>query len=241
MRNSKILAATAAAALLPLAMVSGPASAQNTIDNTMTNIVTIVDSCDLVAIGVDFGIRPGSITSDIVSVTANTPEGNTVSGNGDHTSAGEDGVNGSDGDDTLSLTTGVGVVDTVINTALATALGQVTGGLIPGVFAACTSTPIGLDVAGTDLPIDVAGTGTPVNIEDLTLLPDADGANGAAGSITYDLTFVPVVTSTPGGIPSVPAIYVGIYPVTGTIPAADNTGVITSGYYTDELTATLEF
>lgn len=233
----------AAATLLGAAGVANAAS----VENSMTNIVTIIDSCDVVAIGVDFGIRSGSITSDVTAALiagSNTTAGNTATGNTAHPDAGKDGgATATPEEDTLTLSTGVGVVDTVISTALTDVLTALTG---PGVYAACTTTPTRLFLesqangkAIAELPV-TAGV---VNVD--TFQSDLAGVDGPAltdnGKIDYKLAFAGTVASVPGGVPGVPAIYTGIYTAIGTIPAATNTDLKPTGHYTDVALATLEF
>lgn len=230
----------AAATLLGAAGAANAAS----VTNDMTNIVTIIDSCDIVAIGVDFGIRSGSITSDVIAslaVGSNTTTGNTATGNSAHPDAGKDG--GATNDDELTLSTGVGVVDGVIATALTNVIAAATG---PGVYAACTTTPTKLTVASAangKAPADLPVAAGVVNVD--TFNSDLAGVSGPAdtdnGTIDYKLAFAGVVASVPGGVPGVPAIYTGLYTAIGTIPAATNTDLKPTGHYTDVATATLEF
>jgi len=224
---------------------AGAVNAAN-VTNDMTNIVTIVDSCDVVAIGIDFGIRSGSISTDIIAALAigsNTTAGNTATGNTGHPDAGKDG--GVANDDELSLTTGVGAVDSVITTALGPLLAAIGG---PGVYAACTTTPTALTVASVangkaaaNLNVTVtAGTTNNSFSSDLAGL-DGDALTNS-GKIDYSITFTETVISTGGtGIPGVPAIYTGLYVGVGTIPAATNADLKPTGHYTDVATATLEF
>lgn len=225
-----------ASATLATAFVAPMALAQGSISNTMTNIVTIVDSCDLAAIGIDFGVQPGSISSDIVGTQANTTAGNLLSGNGTHPDAATDGG----ADDTLSLNTPVAALNGPISTALSTLVGT-----LPGVFVACTSTPSTLVVDGADgdatLSLDTVAAATPNTDFDSELLPSAGGAAGATGSIDYTVQFTGVVASVDLGVPGAPALFTGVYTAVGTIPAASNTDVKTAGFYSDVATATLTF
>lgn len=227
---NKLAIATAATAFVaPMTLAQGTAS------NTMTNIVTIVDACDIAAIGIDFGVQPGTISADIVGVTANTTAGNTITGNTAHPDAAADG--GAANDDELSLTTPVAALNGPITTALSTLIGT-----LPGVFVACTATPTSLVVTGDDadatLDLTTAGAVTPNTDFDSELTPVGGGAEG---TIDYNITFTGVVASVDLGVPGVPALFTGVYTAVGTIPAATNTDVKTAGFYSDVATATLTF
>ena len=107
---SKLALAASTAIFAPLASAA-------TLTNNMTNIVTIVDACDMIAIGVDFGIQPGTITDPITSMNANTMVGNQVTGNVDHPNAMADGMDGTEGDE-LTLVTPIALVNTVASAAM---------------------------------------------------------------------------------------------------------------------------
>lgn len=231
--NKKINAGIFAAIGASIGLVS-PAIMAATASNNMTNIITIVDSCDIVAIGVDFGVNPGSIETDIVSDTPNTAAGAGISGNAAHPSSGEDG--GAANDDVLELSTGVAAVDGSISDAL-----DDVDATDPGVFVVCTTTPSSLvvDGAGTDATLDLVSATSTNDQFTSELVPDDENADGATGSIDYRLSFDGQVSNTAvAGVPGIPSIFTGSYTATGTVPAPQQA---TSGYYTDVAVATLTF
>lgn len=245
----KIALTAASAAILGL---SNSAAQAETITNSMTNIVTLVDACDMIAIGVDFGVRPSSLAADITNVLTpnNATTGQSVTGNGDHTDSNADGAggvnqdtSGSTNDDTLSLVSGVGAVDTAINLALSTVPTTV-----PGVFVVCTTTPTSLTVASdaansTPVTLPLASGAANVDTFQSDMFGNGDNGAAAAHNVNYRLAFAgPVASVAVPAIPGLPGVFTGFYTATGRILASEQTdGAHPAGYYTDVATATLEF
>lgn len=127
----KMKALTTLTAASLLAATTGGVHAQ-TVSDTMTNIATVADACDVVAVGVDFGIVPLPIPpTGVPGVLPNVAAG--VTG---HPNAGADGA------DSLSLL-GIAVPFTSA----------------PGVYVACTMAPISIGMSGANggsLPLPVA-------------------------------------------------------------------------------------
>lgn len=206
--------------------------------NTMTNIVTFADACDIAAIGIDFGVNPLAIPAGgITSVNANTSTGNAVTGNTDHPNAAADG--GAANDDTLSLTTGVAAVDTAISTALSTVIGN-----LPGVYVACTATPTAITVTSSaagstpySLPVTVGGV--PAG-NFAGKMAGVGGGAGAANTVDYTITFTGTpATSDPAGL-GIVTLFIAAYTASGTIPQAQ-TGTVVSGFYADAAVAQVDF
>lgn len=230
--------------------VSQAASAATTLTNTMTNIVTVAAGCDIAAVGIDFGIitaipAGGTTTTNTPNTTAGVlVTGNNASGHPNQaydggataTSDTSPAVTAS-GNDTLSLTTPVGAVNGVLNTVIAA---------VPlasaGVYVVCTATPSSLTLTSS-----VAGSTTVAKV-----LPLATGASSTATSsklagvgggaiatdiIDYDLTFAGVVANQAVPVVGI-SVFSGTYLATGklTAPASPK-----QGYYTDVVTATLNF
>lgn len=101
--------------------VAGAAPAQSF--DTMTNIATVADVCDVVAVGVDFGIVPVPIPpTGVPGVLPNITAGATG-----HPDA------GADGSDSLTL---LGITVPFAAT--------------PGVYVACTAEPLSISMSGTN-------------------------------------------------------------------------------------------
>ncbi|HUS23757.1 MAG TPA: hypothetical protein VM369_02325 [Candidatus Binatia bacterium] len=226
---------TAAAAAAALVAAGAQAGSQS---NTMTNIATVADACDIVAVGVDFGITTVPLpATGIIAVTPNTSLGNLVTGNTSHPSAAVDG--GAGNDDTLSLATPISALNSLISPLLSGVVGA-----LPGLYVACTTSPTSVQLlsaaAGAvsyNLPISLGGL--PVGTYSGRMTGVGGGATGA-NSIDYTMTFIgsPVSTAVGGGFPL--SVFIGAFTVTGTIPAAQS-GTIVPGYYRDSATAQVNF
>lgn len=233
--NQRIASKALAAAVIGGMSLSAHA---DSLTNTMTNIVTVVDSCDIVAVGVDFGVVGAAIpAAGISSVVANSSAGNLITGNTTHPNAAAD--DGAGTDDVLTLNTGISALDGAISTVLSTVVGNV-----PGIYVACTTTPTAITVTSTgsgattyNLPTTLAAA--PVG----TMAGKMAGVGGAAtASNTVDYTMVfagaPVV-SDPGSLGLV-NLYVAAYTVTGLISATQS-GSVVPGFYADAAVAQVDF
>ena len=134
---------TAAAIALSLAAPVHAGSATN----VMNNIVTLADACDIVAIGIDFGVKSAPIPAAGYSgvVTTNTTTGNALTGNTPHPNAAADSASSGDGttgNNNLSLSTGISALDGTVSTILSSVIGA-----LPGVYVACTATPTSITKA----------------------------------------------------------------------------------------------
>jgi hypothetical protein len=219
------------------ALVSATAAA-GTATNTMTSIATVTDACDIVAVGLDFGITSLPLpATGIISATPNTSAGNAVSGNSLHPNAANDG--GAGNDDELALST----PDATTTGLIATVLGTISTAA-SGVFVACTTTPTSISVtsgaAGAtpySLPTTVGGSPSG------TFAGKMGGVGGGAGgsnALDYTITFVgtPVSTAIVGGLPV--TIFTAAFLGTGTVPATQG-GTVVPGYYADVATAQVDF
>ena len=218
-------------------LAAGSASA-GTETNTLTNIVTVADACDIVAVGVDFGITTAPIAAaGVTSIAPNTTTGNTATANTSHPDAAADG--GAGNDDELTITTPVAALNALISPLL-----SAVATTAPGVYVACTTTPTAISVlsasAGAvafDLPVTVGGTpsGTYAG-----KMEGVGGGAAAANTIDYTLTFAGTPTSTALGGGFSIDLFVGAFLATGTIPGVQ-TGTVVPGYYTDIATAQVDF
>ncbi|MED5389686.1 MAG: hypothetical protein VX793_12580 [Pseudomonadota bacterium] len=213
------------------------------VTNTMTNIVTLADACDVAAIGTDFGVLSAPIPSGGVNnvITANTATGNAVTGNDAHPNAGADG--GAGNDDTLELNTPIAT----LNTALAAILDPLTAQAltVPGVYVACTTTPVSVTLEGPRV------TGGSVNFTTTTtagsqgpiLTSIMDGVGGGAvattNQVNYELSFTETVVSQ--DVLGLVNLFTGVYTSIGSIPGDQTGNTVVAGNYTDVLTATVEF
>lgn len=229
MKISTMLQSTAASAAL---LVAAQANA-GSVTNTMTNIVTVADACDVVATGVDFGITTIPLpATGIPSILANDSVGNAVTGNaGLNPSAGSDGGAG----DTLSLTTPIAAVNTVIN-GLLSAINV----SVPGVYVVCTTTPtaITLTSGANNLSLDTAIAAFSGTFNS-TMTGVGGGATGS-NAISYSLTIVGTPVSTAvAGLPV--NVFTAAFVATGLIPASQTGNTIVPGYYSDTATAQVDF
>jgi hypothetical protein len=214
----------------------------------MTNIITLVDACDIIAIGIDFGVHPAALTDDINAVvTANTALADTSGTPAAHPHKDFDGsaadsadadTTGTSGDDVLSLSTGT-PLDTVINTAIG--LAGATDGL-PGVYVACTVAPTALQLTSANMgaPVDLPFTAGDVGPTNVVSEMDGDGGGAVQGtdSVDYQIDFTSLIVSDPAGLLPV---YTGFHTAVGSVVAGDQDGTHPSGYYFDTITATLTF
>lgn len=228
MRNFKILAAAAAASFIPMTS----AMAQGTETNELRNVVEMVGACDIVAIGVDFGINGTAIpATGIVSASPNTAAG-AVNVSAAHPDRDKDGGAGAvGGDDELRL-----LVNGVEIPGSAALLGTVVSAS-PGVFVACTATPDAISIEGADLASTSLPTGPGAPVPITSKMSGVGNGATAANQVDYSMNFVPVVV--PGGDLG---LFIATYISTvNTIPNAQVGNTIVPGYYTDVLTATVEF
>lgn len=218
-------------------LVSAAASAGSA-TNTMTSVATVHDTCDIVAVGLDFGITALPIpAAGILSTTPNTSAGNTVTGNSVHPNAGDDG--GAANDDELTITS----PDAITTGLITTVLGAISTAA-SGVFVACTSTPTAITVtsggAGAtpySLPTTVGGTPSGTFGGKLT---GVGGGAGSSNKMDYTMTFVgtPVSTAIGGGLPV--TLFTAAFLATGRVPGTQS-GAVVPGYYADVATTQIDF
>jgi hypothetical protein len=219
------------------AAVSLYATAANagSVTNTMTNIVTVSDACDIVAVGVDFGLIGFPIgSSGVTSTIANTALGNAVTGNTSNPDAGKDG--GAGNDDVLSLSTPLASVSTSLNSLLSSI--NVTA---PGVYVACTVSPTNISVTSAasgataySLPTNLLATPSGKFNGQMTGI---GGGATSSNAISYTLSFTGAPLS--ASIPPL-SIFTASFPATGNIPATQ-TGTVVPGYYGDVAVARVDF
>lgn len=219
-------------------MLASSAAFAGSVTNTMTSIASVTDSCDVVAVGIDFGITSLPIpAAGITTTTPNTAAGNLLTSNTANPSAGDDG--GSGNDDQLTLST----PDPATNTLITTLLGTLNT-TVPGVFVACTTTPTAITVtsgvAGAAYNLPTALATTPSG----TFSGKMEGVGGgatAANTMDYTLTFTGMAASTDvtGGLLPV-TVFTAAYLATGNIPFAQS-GTLVPGYYADSATAQVDF
>lgn len=222
-------AKTAVAGAIALACTAASAGS---VTNNITSIATVADACDIVGIGVDFGITTVPLPSaGLTSVTPNTAVGNTSTSNTAHTNAGADGG----ADDTLVLN-----APDPLGTAINTVLAGVSLAL-PGVYVACTSSPTAISVtsaAGSSYSLPVTLGATPTG----SFAGKMSGVGGgAAGTnqIDYTLTFLGTPVSTAvAGLPA--GLFIGAFTATGAVPGTQS-GTVVPGYYSDVATAQVDF
>lgn len=232
------------AAATALTSVNAYAGSQT---NVMNNIVTLADACDIVAIGIDFGVKSAPIPAAGYSaqVTTNTTSGNAVTGNTPHPKAAADSANsgdGTSGNNSLELLSGISALDGAVSTVLSTVIGA-----LPGVYVACTTTPTSITLVST-----AAGATTYSFPTTLGGVPSgsftgkmAGVGQGATGSNTvdYSITFAgtPVSTTIPGGSTlGLPSLFIAPFTAIGTIPGTQ-TGTVVPGQYWDGAIATVNF
>lgn len=213
------------------------------VTNTMTNIVTLADACDVAAIGTDFGVLSAPIPAGGVNnvITANTATGNAITGNTAHPDAGADG--GAGNDDTLTLNTPIAT----LNTALAAILDPLTAQAltVPGVYVACTTTPASITLEGPRVTggsvsfttTTTAGSAGPV----VTSIMDGVGGGAVAttNQVNYQLDFTETVVSQ--DVLGLVNLFTGVFTSIGSIPGDQTGNTVVAGNYTDVLTATVEF
>jgi hypothetical protein len=224
--------------LAAAALVGAGAAAAGSATNTLTNIVTVADACDIVAVGVDFGITTAPISAaGVVAVTPNTTVGNTATANTSHPDAAADG--GAGNDDQLGITTPVSALNALISPLLSAV--STTG---PGVYVACTTSPSAISVQSAAagavpfaLPVSVGGTpsGTYAG-----KMEGVGGGAAGANTVDYTLTFTGTPTSTAVGGGFAINLFIGAFTATGTIPGTQS-GTVVPGYYSDVATAQVDF
>jgi len=215
--------------------------------NVMNNIVTLADACDIVAIGIDFGVKSAPIPAAGYSavVTTNTTTGNTTTGNTAHPNAAADSAasgDGTSGNNALSLSTGVTALDGVVSTVLSTVIGA-----LPGVYVACTATPTSITLVSSasgasvyNFPVALGGT--PSGTFSGKMAGVGNGAT-ASNTVDYSITFAgtPASTAITGGAAlGLPNIFVAPFTAIGAIPGTQ-TGTVVPGQYWDGATATVNF
>jgi len=219
-------------AVAALAAIAAPSFAQNTNNNTMTNIVQVQGNCDIVAVGVDFGVINSPTVLAGPVVTANTATGNGATGT-THNMKGYDGTGGSNpdvlarnpegtnddgtsrrtGDDTLALKGSIFTVP-VVGAAVSSTLSSVVSQLpdaVPGVYVSCSTAPdrIYVTSGNSTASITLFGTGAPaggtvVDVSgDATALPGAlTGALPLAVGFNPDFALNSTLNYAPGGTPT---------------------------------------
>lgn len=238
----RLLASIAAAAFC--AAGSAHAGSQT---NVMNNIVTLADACDIVAIGIDFGVKSAPIPAAgyAAQVTTNTSTGNTVTGNTAHPKAAADSAttgDGTSGNNALGLLTGVSALDTAVSTVLSTVIGA-----LPGVYVACTATPTSITLVSSTSGASVYNFpttlgGLPSGTFSGKMAGVGQGAT-AANTVDYSITFAGTAVSTtvPGGAAlGLPSLFIAPFTAIGTIPGTQ-TGTVVPGQYWDGAIATVNF
>ena len=232
MKLSTMMKSAAASAAVLMAAQAHAGSATN----TMTNIVTVADACDIAAVGVDFGITtfplPGT---GMVSAIANSSTGNAITGNTGAPGAGADGGSGDD----LTLTTPLSAVNGVLTTALSTLTGLGLGTL-PGVYVMCTTAPTSITLTSGSNTVSL-GTTTSLYTGTFNSKMAGTGSGATASNeISYSLSLIGTPVST--AVTGLPVnIFSAAYLVTGTIPASQSGNTIVPGTYSDTATATVNF
>lgn len=215
--------------------------------NVMNNIVTLADACDIVAIGIDFGVKSAPIPASgyAAQVTTNTSTGNAVTGNTAHPKAAADSAStgdGTSGNNSLALLTGVSALDGAVSTVLSTVVGA-----LPGVYVACTATPTSITLVST------ASGATLYNFPTtLGALPSGTFSGKMAGvgqgaiasnTVDYNITFAGVAVNTTvpgGGALGLPSLFIAPFTAIGAIPGTQ-TGTVVPGQYWDGAIATVNF
>lgn len=225
------------AALWGLALASSMASA-GTATNTMTSVATVTDACDIVAIGLDFGLTSLPLpAAGVPGTAANTTLGNSSTGNTSNPKAATDG--GASNDDELTLTVGdattTGLISTVLTSISTTAA---------GVFVACTSSPTAITITSSaagattyNLPVT---TGTAASGTFNGKMAGVGGGATASNLMSYTMTFTgaPASTAIGGGLPL--NLFTAEFLAVGSIPASQ-AGTVVPGYYADVATAQVDF
>jgi len=237
----RLTALAAASALFAGAAQAGSAT------NVMNNIVTLADACDIVAIGIDFGVKSAPIPAAgyAAQVTTNTSTGNAVTGNTAHPNAAADSAttgDGTTGNNSLGLVTGVSALDGAVSTVLSTVIGA-----LPGVYVACTATPTSITLVSAasgatlyNFPVTLGGT--PSGTFTGKMAGVGQGAT-ASNTVDYSITFAgtPVSTTVPGGAAlGLPSLFIAPFTAIGAIPGTQ-TGTVVPGQYWDGAIATVNF
>lgn len=227
--NAMKAALAACLALLPVAVHAAGSSA-----GSMSNYATVADACDVAATGVDFGITTFPLpAAGITSTTANTATGNAITGN-----TGVSGA-GADTGDSLSVSTSVGAIDLVVNTALST-LTAVGLGTLPGVYVICTTTPTSITLASGSNSVNLSVSAGASTATFTSKMSGTGGSASSANQISYTLTLSGTPVS--AGVTGLPInVFSAAYLATGTISSSQPGNTIVSGSYSDVATATVNF
>ncbi len=233
-------------ALAAATLCAGSAQAA-TQTNVMNNIVTLADACDIVAIGIDFGVKSAPIPAAgyAAQVATNTATGNAVTGNTAHPKAALDSAttgDGTTGNNSLALLTGVSALDGAVSTVLSTVIGA-----LPGVYVACTTAPTSITLVSTaagatsyNFPTTLGGV--PAGTFTGKMAGVGQGATGS-NTVDYSITFAgtPVSTTIPGGAAlGLPSLFIAPFTALGAIPGTQ-TGTVVPGQYWDGAIATVNF
>ncbi len=215
--------------------------------NVMNNIVTLADACDIVAIGIDFGVKSAPIPAAGYSgqVATNTTTGNTTTGNTAHPKAAADSAatgDGTTGNNSLSLLTGIAALDSTVSTLLSTVIGA-----LPGVYVACTATPTSITLVSSaagatvyNFPTTLGAT--PSGSFSGKMAGVGQGAS-ASNTVDYSITFsgTPAATTVTGGaVLGLPSLFIAPFTAAGAIPGTQS-GTVVPGQYWDGATATVNF
>lgn len=221
-------------------LCSGSALAASA-SNNLTNIVTIQDACDIVAIGIDFGITTapvpaGGVQGAVVTNTGGATAGNAATG---HPDFNKDGAADTNPDDNLTLAIPVTGVNALLDPVLATIVEN-----LPGVYVACTLTPTEITVASVDdatteiiLPTTLPPPAAPVFT---SKMKGVGGGAVTANTVDYTMTFAGAAVAPPGGLPLPIPFFLAAYTAVGAIPETQS-GTIVPGFYTDVVKATVEY
>jgi hypothetical protein len=231
----KMSFALAAAAAIAAAGTAYAGSATN----TMTNLVTVADACDIAATGVDFGIVTLPVSSSgVLPAIPNTSTGRAATGNSGRTDA----VDGSTDDD-LALTTPLSAVNTVVNTAISTL--NTAGAGVSGVLVVCTTTPTAITLSsanGSSLSLGTTAASLYTGTFNSKMVGVGGGATGSnAISYSLSLTGTPVSTAVTGLPVSIFSAAFLVTPTTGGILGTQTGNTIVPGYYADSATAQVDF
>lgn len=187
--------------------------------NTMTNTVSFTATCDISAIGVDFGVNSLPLLVDDTTFAPNTAVGtaaNAALPGGSGNSA--RGVDGTADDDLTIAGAAVPQADAGVKVACSSAPASVTivSGTAGGLASATLPTATGAAVAYSS---KMGGLSTPAQ----------------ATQVNYSFSLTPTVTNLS------PASYLAVYAVSAaTIPASTNSS-LEAGHYSDVITATVNF
>lgn len=225
--------------------------------NSATNIATIAEDCDIVAIGADLGIVITPVTNTAADNNPNTAEARGhVKSNADGETSGtaKDTTNNTN-DDALTLDLGLPTTPVDLATPVATAISDALTAGTPGVYVACARTPTSVFIASgnpnsfgdhsgakRDLGITtgaaVTFTGQMVQYTDAT-------TTDATHTLGYTITYNPVVVDTTGlGGGLIPLPFIATYTSSATaVTTAGTSDALTPppGDYADITIAEVNF